>query len=139
MRRMLIAEGLSGLMLKDALARCADALQRVWNSEKGQWILSAQHQQAHQEWALSSEYDNHISHHAIDRSFIDVDGIRWIIDYKTASHEGGDPDAFLDEEIKRHTSQLRRYATVLAQLEPDRAIRTALYFPMLDAWREVVI
>jgi len=139
MRRMLIAEGLSDLMLKGALARCADALQRVLNSEKGQWILSARHQQAHQEWALSSKYDDHISHHAIDRSFIDAGGIRWIIDYKTAAHEGGDVEAFLDEEVKRHTSQLQRYAAVLVQLEPDRAIRTALYFPMLDAWREVVI
>ncbi|MFQ5345545.1 MAG: UvrD-helicase domain-containing protein [Mariprofundus sp.] len=138
MRRMLIAEGLSGLMLKDALARCADALQRVLKSEKGQWILSVQHQQAHQEWALSSEYDHHISHHAIDRSFIDTDsGIRWIIDYKTATHEGGDLAAFLDEEVMRHAPQLQRYAAILARLEPQREIRTALYFPMLDAWKEV--
>jgi len=33
---------------------------------------------------LSSEYDDHISHHVIDRSFIDAGGMRWIIDYKTA-------------------------------------------------------
>jgi len=137
MNRMLIGEGLSGTMLKGALARCAGGLQRVLDSEKGRWILSGQHQQAHQEWALSSEYEDHISHHAIDRSFIDADEIRWIIDYKTATHEGGDLDAFLAAEEKRHAPQLLRYRSILSQLEPNRDIRTALYFPMLDAWKEV--
>jgi len=137
MHRMLIAEGLSGVMLKAAFARCSDGLQRVLSSEKAQWILSHQHQQAHCEWALSFECDNHISHHIIDRSFIDAEGIGWIIDYKTASHEGGDLDDFLAEEVSRHAPQLQRYAAILKNMEPEREIRTALYFPMLDAWKEV--
>jgi len=137
MSRMLVGDGLSGVMLKGALARCTGGLQRVLNSEKGKWILSGHHQQVHQEWALSLEYDDRISHHAIDRSFIDADGVRWIIDYKTATHEGGDLEAFLDIEVQRHATQLHRYRSILSQLEPNRNIRTALYFPMLDAWKEV--
>jgi len=137
MSRMLIGEGLSGSMLTGALERCADGLQRVLGSEKGQWILSGQHQQAHQEWALSSENDDRIAHHAIDRSFIDVDDVRWIIDYKTATHKGGELQSFLDAEVQRHASQLHRYRSIVSRMEPDRDIRTALYFPMLDAWREV--
>jgi len=139
MERMLIADGLSGVTLKDASARCADGLQRVLGSEKAQWILSHQHQHSHCEWALSSEYGNHISHSIIDRSFIDAEAIRWIIDYKTASHEGGDLDAFLTEEERRHAPQLQRYAAILKKMEPELVIRTALYFPMLDAWKEVDI
>jgi len=137
MFRMLVAEGLSGSVLETASARCADGLQRVLGSEKGQWILSDQHQQAHSEWALSSEYGYHVSQHAIDRSLIDEDGIRWIIDYKTATHEGGDMETFLAAEVQRHAPQLHRYRSILAQLEPEREIRTALYFPMLDVWKEV--
>ncbi len=141
MSRMLIAEGLSGSTLKNALLRCVAGLERVLASPRGQWIVSGQHEQAHCEWALSMEYDQHIANHIIDRSFIDADGIdgggqRWIIDYKTASHEGGDLAAFLSDEKKRHASQLRRYAAVLEKLEPDRVVKTALYFPMLDAWIE---
>jgi len=136
MSRMLIAEGLSGVMLKAASKRCADGLQRVLSSERGKWILSRYHQQAHCEWALSMEHDHHVSHHIIDRSFIDHDGQRWIIDYKTASHEGGHLDDFLSEEKKRHAPQLRRYASVLHKLEPEMPVKTALYFPMLDAWVE---
>ena len=86
---------------------------------------------------LSSNQDGFVTHHIIDRSFIDADGTRWIIDYKTASHEGGDLNKFLAEEEKRHAPQLERYARLLAALEPNRPIRTALYFPLLDAWKEV--
>jgi len=139
MARLLVAEGLSGGMLKAASIRCADALQRVLSSEKGQWILSHGHQDAHSEWALSSECDGFISHNIIDRSFIDEQGIRWIIDYKTASHEGGDLEAFLHEEENRHAAQLQRYASILKNMEPKREVRTALYFPVMDAWSEVGI
>jgi ATP-dependent exoDNAse (exonuclease V) beta subunit len=138
MNRMLMAEGLNGDMLKEAAVRCADGLRRVLCSPKGQWLLSASHRDAHSEWALSQEFDGRIFHNVIDRSFIDEKGIRWIIDYKTASHEGGNPDAFLAEEEARHAPQLRRYAATLNLLEPERPIRTALYFPMLDAWKEVI-
>jgi len=150
MRRMLIAEGLSGTLLQTATHRCADGLKRVLGSQRGRWILSGHHQQAHCEWALSLESDHHVSHHIMDRSFIaegqndasdpgraDEQGwVRWIIDYKTASHEGSDLEAFLQDEEKRHAPQLRRYAAVLNQLEPHRVVKTALYFPMLDAWVE---
>ncbi|MDQ6997337.1 MAG: UvrD-helicase domain-containing protein [Mariprofundus sp.] len=137
LNRTLIAEGLSGGMLKAASIRCAEGLQRVLSSEKARWILSDRHQDAHAEWALSSECDGFISHNIIDRSFIDEQGIRWIIDYKTASHEGGSLEVFLKEEVKRHTSQLQRYALILKNREPKREIRAALYFPMLDAWSEL--
>jgi len=136
MSRLLIGEGLSGAMLKTASKRCAVGLRRVLDSEKGQWILSHQHQQAHAEWALSSMRDGVVSHHIIDRSFIDAASVRWIIDYKTATHEGGSLADFLSDELQRHAPQMQRYAAILEHLEPNRVIKTALYFPMLDAWVE---
>jgi len=136
-RRMLLAEGLSGISLADALNRCEEGLKNVLDSERGCWILSGAHTDAHCEWALSIHNNGVVSHHVIDRSFVDTSGTRWIVDYKTASHEGGGVEHFLDEEEKRHTPQLQRYAAILRKLEPEREIRTALYFPMLDAWKEV--
>jgi len=136
MRRMLLAEGLSGGLLEEALLRCEKGLRNALNSEKGLWVLSGVHRDAHCEWALSVEDHGTVSHHIMDRSFVDEHGTRWIIDYKTAAHEGGDIGHFLDEEQKRHVNQLQRYATTLKKLEPEREIRAALYFPMLDAWRE---
>ncbi len=135
-QRVLLNEGLSGVLLREALGCCKTGLNNALNSEKGRWVLSGMHRKAHCEWALSAEEDGVVSHHVMDRSFVDGQGRRWIIDYKTASHEGGEIAHFLDEEQRRHASQLQRYARVLHRLEPERSIRTALYFPMLDAWRE---
>ena len=135
--RLLMAEGLSGRTLSDATARCEAALTRVLASNHAKRILSGEQSDAHCEWALSSHHGGFISHHVIDRSFIDADGVRWIIDYKTASHEGGDLQGFLAEESARHAPQLQRYAAILGELEPQREIRAALYFPMLDALCEV--
>jgi len=139
MRRLLIAEGLSGELLATALRRCKKGLERSLASEKGRWILSGRHADAHCEWALSMCEEADISHHVIDRSFVDEGGVRWIIDYKSGSHEGEGVEGFLDEELRRHASQLRRYARVLRQMEPQRPLRAGLYFPMLDGWREVDI
>jgi len=137
MRRQLIGEGLSGESLANAVRRAESVLHRVLISRRGAWLLSAAHDDAHCEWELSSSHEEEIAHHIIDRSFIDAGGIRWIVDYKTASHEGGDPDAFLAEEAKRHAPQLHRYAATLRMLEPDRKVRTALYFPAFDGWCEI--
>jgi len=134
--RMLMADGLSAEMLEAASARCSDGLRRALNSEQGRWLLSAGHSDAHSEWALSLVQAGQVSHYVIDRSFVDDRGVRWIVDYKTGSHLGGDIEAFLDREQTRHADQLRRYAEVVRGLE-DRPIRLGLYFPMLDAWREL--
>jgi ATP-dependent helicase/nuclease subunit A len=74
----------------------------------------------------------------LDRSFVDQ-GVRWIIDYKTASHEGADRAHFLDEEQARYRDQLEAYARLVQQW--DRAagrelpIRLGLYFPLMQGWR----
>ena len=71
----------------------------------------------------------------IDRTFVDEAGVRWIVDWKTSAHEGGDREAFLDNELERYRGQLERYAHAMKLLEPDRPLKVGLYFPLLDAWR----
>ncbi len=71
----------------------------------------------------------------IDRTFVDEAGVRWIIDYKTGSHEGGGLEKFLDTEKERYQDQLERYARLMTQRD-SRPIRLALYFPLLGGWRE---
>jgi ATP-dependent exoDNAse (exonuclease V) beta subunit len=67
----------------------------------------------------------------IDRSFIDADGTRWIVDFKTSRHEGGDLARFLDEERRRYEPQLRGYADILRRYGPQ-PVRAALYLPLID-------
>jgi len=65
-----------------------------------------------------------------------ADGIRWVVDFKTSTHEGGNLETFLADEVRRYEGQLRRYAYLARQLGSE-PVRAGLYFPLLGAWREV--
>ena len=71
----------------------------------------------------------------LDRTFIDKNGIRWIIDYKTSRHEGGGVDAFLDEQQQRYQPKLEQYAVLMEGLG-EKNIKLGLYFRLLNGWRE---
>ena len=71
----------------------------------------------------------------MDRTFLDKDGVRWIIDYKTSRHEGSDIDFFLDEQKKRYQAKLGEYATLMKGFG-DNEIKLGLYFPLISGWRE---
>jgi len=135
LRAMLVGLGTSDGELGEAEARCVRALNGALSDNKGRWLLSA-HQEAHNELALSSWSDNTPQTHIIDRTFVDEDGTRWVIDYKTGYREGGDIEGFLDQEAERYRPQLQRYAELFRQLE-DHPVRQALYFPLLGRFREV--
>jgi ATP-dependent exoDNAse (exonuclease V) beta subunit len=91
------------------------------------------------ELALSGVVDGQILEGIIDRTFVDETGLRWVVDFKTSTHEGGGLEAFLDEEVTRYRPQLERYARLMRQFKPDERVRAALYFPVLRQWREVPV
>ncbi|MFB3775974.1 MAG: UvrD-helicase domain-containing protein [Bryobacteraceae bacterium] len=119
--------------LDGAVRAVEQALTRALASPRGRWIL-APRAEASSEYAVAGMLDGEFVHGTIDRLFVDQDGVRWIIDFKTSAHEGGDLDLFLDEEQRRYRPQLERYARLLGQ--EGRPLRLGLYFPLLDAWRE---
>ena len=87
-------------------------------------------------FAAKCKSDGEIVHVVLDRTFV-ADGVRWIVDFKTGTHEGGDPEAFLDAEVERYRPQLARYARIVSALDPT-PIRLALYHPRVPGgWREV--
>lgn len=121
--------------LDSAVAQVDAALARARGSERGQWLLAAAHREMRGEWRLSHRVDGLREHVIIDRSFVDRDGTRWIIDFKTGQHTGSGLEDYLDSEVARYRPQLERYARIVACLEA-RPIRLGLYFPLQDAWRE---
>ena len=120
--------------LAEAAATVEKALRNTLQDERGRWIL-AKHTDAESEFEITGLVEGKLYQARIDRTFIDEQGVRWIIDYKTSSHEGGGLDNFLENEKERYRPQLERYARLLAQKE-ERPIRLALYFPLLQSWRE---
>jgi len=129
----LASEGLAGDKLMEASRRVELALKGTTTHERGLWIL-ADHEDDGRELALTGVVEGRPQNVVIDRTFVE-DGVRWIIDYKTGPHAGGGVELFLDNEQLRYRPQLERYAQVMKHIE-QRPIRLALYFPMLQGWRE---
>jgi hypothetical protein len=134
-RADLVAGGVPEADLEAATNRALEALLRVIGDERAQWILGPR-AEGRCEWRLAGLLDGDLVDVVLDRSFVDGEGVRWIVDYKTGSHEGGDLEAFLDRERERYAPQLSRYARLVSALDP-RPVRCALYFPLLGAWREL--
>jgi ATP-dependent exoDNAse (exonuclease V) beta subunit len=112
------------------------ALRQTLADERGRWILDSSHPEAHSEWQLSGMSEGRLRSVVVDRSFIDARGTRWVIDYKTSSHEGGGLDEFLAQELERYRPQLATYRDLARALGPQ-PVHAALYFPLLGAWREL--
>jgi ATP-dependent exoDNAse (exonuclease V) beta subunit len=121
---------------QQARQRIALALQRTLQDARGRWLLSGAHPQARSEWRLTGVYAGHVVSVAFDRMLLDEQGRRWIIDFKTSSHEGGAVEQFVDREAERYQSQLQRYAALARALGPE-PVHLALYFPLLGVWREI--
>ncbi|HET7921150.1 MAG TPA: 3'-5' exonuclease, partial [Gammaproteobacteria bacterium] len=122
--------------LDGALASVLDAVTRMLADPDGRRILMARGPEARSEYALSCRDGGRLLTGVIDRTFVDNDGTRWIVDYKTSRHEGADLDAFLAREAERYRVQLAGYARLM-RLREQRPIRAGLYFPLLGRFHAV--
>jgi ATP-dependent helicase/nuclease subunit A len=119
---MLLEAGLPELHL----SWMGDVMQRVQTDARAQWILSA-HSEAMSEYQISLFVDGAVKTFIIDRTFIDENGVRVIVDYKTG---------LFDESVfEKHRAQLEGYASAMQQLE-ERPIQLCLYFPVTGGWRQ---
>jgi ATP-dependent helicase/nuclease subunit A len=120
--------------LGNASKRVLRALENVLQSDRARWILSPA-AEARSEWAISGVVDGRLFDTIVDRTLVDAEGRRWIVDFKTSEHLGGSREAFLEEEQRRYSDQMSTYAA-LVRMREDRPIMLGLYFPLLDAWLE---
>jgi ATP-dependent exoDNAse (exonuclease V) beta subunit len=139
-RRWLALHGVPAERLQDAASRVVEALTAVHRDPRGRWILQQSREDV-REYALSGRLPGtgrsrgEVVRVVFDRSFVDEQGIRWVIDYKTSQHSGGGLEKFLEREVERYRPQLQRYAVLARRLGPE-PVRLGLYFPLMRAWRE---
>ena len=131
----LAGHGVPQEQLEEAVERALEAVEETLSSKKGRWILDPTHREARSEYAISGIMNGRLVRTVVDRTFIDQEGTRWIIDYKSGTHEGSDEETYLDREVERYKPQLNRYAKLLRKLD-NRPVKMGLYFPLLKAWRE---
>lgn len=132
--RQLRSGGVLGERAEFIVRQAEQATRQCLDSERGRWILQ-DHAEGACELAITALLGEHPVNLVLDRTFV-VEGERWIVDYKSGEHAGGDLEAFLASEAERYREQLGRYRRAFALTE-ERPIRTALYFPLLDRWLEV--
>ncbi len=150
---MLRSEGLAPAAVERLTERVLFALENTLQDQYGVWALSP-HQAAETEFALTA-WQGRRSTIRVDRIFrAGPEPIKpgtdclWIVDYKTASHDGKNLDAFLQGERAKYAPQLHTYAEILSggsESKPEgsqghlrefassaASMRLALYYPMLQ-------
>jgi len=137
LKTRLLSEGLPSSDLDSAIKEGLKALKNIFEDPKGRWIFQ-NHKDHQSEYALSGFISDSPENRVIDRTFIDEDNIRWIIDFKTGIHEGANIEKFFEEEKKRYNKQLQAYETLFKQLDKTRTIKKALYYPMHQRFIEIV-
>ena len=132
---VLVENGLSGAELKSACDNLKAAVENIKSDPRAEWIFSSDHSRIKTEWSLTGMVDHSLVRVVIDRAFVDQSGIRWVIDFKSGRHEGGDRTRFLEREKQRYYNQMARYAQIMHNLEGN-PVMLALYFPLLKDWCE---
>ena len=161
LQRELLASGVAIAECAQAVRRVQQVLQAALEDQRGQWLLGAK-PWARNEWRIRYCPDGPgfseggmpgpqaaAATFVMDRVFLDDDGVLWIVDYKTSTHDGANLQGFLDQEQQRYRDQLERYARILRQLRvplpglqgtstvdtSQPVLRLGLYFPQLRGWR----
>ncbi len=133
LRSALYHEGLHGESLEHALVQVQQALSNTVEDKRGLWVLS-KHENDEREYEITTATGSGVRRFILDRTFV-VNGVRWIVDYKTSTHAGSDVENFLDNEQKRYESKMQLYAQAMRATD-SRPVSLGLYFPALRGWRE---
>ena len=106
-------------------------------SDRFEWLINTPHKDAASELELSDYRRNFRRASVIDRTFVDENGIRWIIDFKSSTPpENTTLDTFLAEQTSTYSAQLSRYASLFRAMG-DNEIKTALFFTAIPCFQEL--
>jgi ATP-dependent exoDNAse (exonuclease V) beta subunit len=113
--------------LHKAVATVLAQLQKCAAAPESEWLFRTAHNNDRCELALSDFTSGYRRDFSIDRTFVDANGVRWIIDYKSARPQPGQAlEHFCHDQANLYRPQLENYRRLLEQaLQP---IRLALFF-----------
>ena len=133
---VLRGDGLPQTAVEKLAQRVKTALGNVLRDRDGLWVLGA-HAGASSEFALTA-WEQTRNSVRLDRVFrageeplAAGDDCLWIVDYKTATHEGAGVEEFLAEERLKYEPQMLAYARVMQRDAEAGKLRVGLYYPML--------
>jgi ATP-dependent exoDNAse (exonuclease V) beta subunit len=132
----LLQLGLSRSELRRARTRVVEALLACAVDPRGRWLFAREHRAVASPLELSGVVDGRLVNVSIDRSFIDTDDIRWLVDFKVGVHQEPDVETFVASELERYRPQLERTAALASRLGPE-PVHVGLYFPLLKVFRKI--
>jgi len=117
-----------------AVKRLVRAVNNI-QADRAAHFLFADYTVQQNEYTLSAFEDGRVNQYRIDRTFIDNDGVRWVVDYKSTDTNNQNVDVFIDQQVaERHRSQLEKYGQLMSKID-HRPIKLAVYFPLLKQLR----
>ncbi len=127
--------GMTEAAVSDAADRAADAIRRLLGDDKARWVLDAHHSQRQTPLKLTGWLDDELHSVAVDHSFVDADGIRWLVDfqYSDLAPDGDNADA--DAIAGQSAGRVRRKARLVRQLYAE-PLQIGLLYPYSGTWRE---
>ncbi len=130
-KNILLQLGVLPHEIDSAADQACRAITNTLADTKGRWILN-DHTAAQSEYRLTLKNGKQI---IIDRTFIDENNIRWIIDYKTTDETIEAVDDFIKTAKQQHLKQIENYAAAIKHFGNEK-IHAALYYPLQKIWIE---
>ena len=122
-----------------AVAYIEDSLRKTLSNQELLWIFDHSQEKSVAEYELQSKNGDVVQNHIIDRSFLDSEDIRWIIDYKSAKKPDSIPEEeFIAGQLNLYRPQLKRYHELFKE-EKNKGVKTALLFTSIARLVEVEI
>ncbi|HSW93977.1 MAG TPA: UvrD-helicase domain-containing protein [Gammaproteobacteria bacterium] len=135
LKKHLLQSGMEKIRLDETIKNINQWIENTLQDARGRWILAKQ-REAQSEFRLTALVDSKPKHFIIDRTFVDENNIRWIIDYKTATLTSTDTlQTFLQNEQATYQQQMWHYFQAIREMD-QRPVRMGLYFPAIPAWHE---
>lgn len=106
---------------------------QLQHSQVAAWIFDTAHQSIRVEWPLHYHQKGVLKKVVLDRCF-EAQGYCWIVDFKTQA----DIQQITEPVWESYQAQLKAYADLLKKITP-LPIKTGLYFPLCDEWKEVML
>ena len=120
-----------------AIAFIHASVQRTLETPSLAWIFDDQHLDSECELELSRFQSGQLRNFIIDRTFIDQNDVRWVIDYKTSTPSAGQTiDSFVAEQRENYRNQLDSHRSLFSYME-SRPIRTGLLLTAIPALVEM--
>ena len=125
-RNYLRAEGVDGSNLARILELAQRQVKNVLADPKGRWMLDSEHEFSESEAPYSAIIYGKLRNVVIDRTFVDSDDVRWIIDFKTTMvgfQQQEEIEQFVHTQYSR---QMELYSSVLHAFD-GRKSKCAIY------------